>query len=398
MSQTHPGRQLRPGIDEVGAQDWNRRLFDQLIPLPDGTSYNAYLVRGSEKTALLDTVDPAQTAVLLEHLDELGVEHIDYVISHHAEQDHSGSLPAVVRRYGAKIVTNEKCQGMLLDLLDLQPEDFRVVGEGEKLALGDKTLQFLLLPWVHWPETMGTWLAEDRILFSCDFFGAHLASSALFADQTDGVYEPAKRYYAEIMMPFRPQIRKNLEKIKDLPLEMIAPSHGPVHRDPAYVVNAYRDWAGDAVKSEVVLAYVSMHGSTERMVEHLTRALMARGIVVRLFDLSAMDLGKLAVALVDAATVVLGAPTVLTGPHPLAASAAFLVAALRPKTRFLGLIGSYGWAGRVVEELSGVLGRLKAELIEPVLAQGRPRTQTFAALDKLAEEIMRRHREIGIAV
>jgi len=334
-------RQLKPSIYSVGAIDWDARLFDRLIPLPDGTSYNSYLVRGSQKTALLDTVDPAKTDVLLGNLVHIGADKIDYVVAHHAEQDHSGSLPDVLLIYpDAKVVANPKCKQMLMDLLDIADEKFITVEDGQELSLGDKTLRFVYTPWVHWPETMSTYLPEDRILFSCDFFGAHLAMSSLFVDDEAAAYESAKRYYAEIMMPFRKQINANLAKIGKLDIEIIAPSHGPVYDKPEFIVDAYKDWASDAVKNEVVVAYVSMHGSTAKMVSYFVEALIEKGIRVKQFELATVDIGKLAMAMVDAATVVLGSPTVLAGPHPCAAYAAFLANALRAKTRFASIIGS----------------------------------------------------------
>jgi len=268
-------RQLKSNIYEVGAIDWDARLFDRLIPLPDGTSYNSYLVRGNEKVALFDTVDPTKTEVLLAHLAELELDRLDYVIAHHAEQDHSGSLPDVLLTYpDAKVVTNPKCKSMLIDLLGIEDDRFITVEDGEVLLLGDKTLQFVYLPWVHWPETMGTYLKEDKILFPCDFFGAHLATSSLFVDDEAVVYESAKRYYAEIMMPFRRQINSNLAKLSDLDIEVIAPSHGPVHNRPEFIIDAYKDWVSDTVKNEVVVAYVSMHGSTDKMVSHFVEVLI----------------------------------------------------------------------------------------------------------------------------
>lgn len=390
-------RMIKPNVYSVGSIDFDARLFDRLIPLPDGTSYNSYLVRGNEKVALLDTVDPAKTKVLLNNLVKLGIDKIDYVIAHHAEQDHSGSLPDVLLIYpDAKVVTNPKCKGMLIDLLGIEDDKFITVEDGETLSLGDKTLQFAYLPWVHWPETMGTYLKEDKILFSCDFFGAHLASSSLFVEDEAVVYESAKRYYAEIMMPFRRQINTNLAKLSNLDIEIIAPSHGPVHNRPKFIVDAYKDWTSEAVKNEVVMAYVSMHGSTAKMVSYFVEALMDRGITVRQFELSTVDIGKLAMALVDAATVVIGSPTVLIGPHPCAAYAAFLVNALRPKTKFASIIGSYGWGSKMVEQLTGMLTNLKAEILEPVLAKGEPRESDFAALDRLADEILAKHKEVGI--
>ncbi len=390
-------RQIKTNVYAVGAIDWDNRLFDRLIPLPDGTSYNAYLIKGSENTALLDTVDPAKTEVLLSNLAKLGVNKIDYVIAHHAEQDHSGSLPDVLLRYPeAKVVTNPKCKGMLMDLLSIEGDKFITVEDGQTLPLGDKTLQFIYLPWVHWPETMGTYLKEDKILFPCDFFGAHLASSSLFVDDEATVYESAKRYYAEIMMPFRRQINSNLAKLEPLDIEIIAPSHGPVHNRPEFIVDAYKDWAGDTVKNEVVVPYVSMHGSTAKMVSYFVEALIERGITVKQFELSTVDIGKLAMALVDAATIVIGSPTVLTGPHPCAAYATFLANALRPKTKFASIIGSFGWGSKMVEQLTAMLPNLKAEILEPVITKGSPKDNDFIALDKLADEILGKHKELGI--
>jgi len=172
-------RKIKEGIYWMGAVDWDRRLFDSLIPLPDGTSYNAYLIQGSEKTALLDTVDPSMVDVLLFQLES--VQNIDYIIAHHAEQDHSGAIPHVLEKYkNAKVLTTSKGKGMLVDHLCIPEERFITVDDGETLSLGNKTLKFIHTPWVHWPETMVTYLQEDNILFTCDFFGSHLATTDLY--------------------------------------------------------------------------------------------------------------------------------------------------------------------------------------------------------------------------
>jgi len=391
-------RQLKANVYAVGAIDWDRKLFDELIPLPDGTSYNAYLIKGSEKTALLDTVDPTKTTVLIDNLIKSGTAKIDYIVSHHAEQDHSGSIPEILLLHPeAKVVTNARCRDMLMDLLHIEEGKFITIEDGQTLSLGDKTLQFVFIPWVHWPETMGTYLKEDKIFFPCDFFGSHLATSSLFVDDQATVYESAKRYYAEIMMPFRGPIKKNLEKMKQLRIEMIAPSHGPVYDKPEFIINAYKDWVSDDVKNEVVLPYVSMHESTRKMAEHLVDGLIERGITVKQFNLTTVDIGKLAMALVDAATIVVGSPTVLTGAHPKAAYACILANALRPKAKFASVIGSYGWGGKMVEQITGLLANLKVEIIEPVIARGSPKDSDFTALDNLAEKIAAKHKELKIA-
>lgn len=390
-------RKIVENVYEVGAIDWDRRLFDQLIPLPDGTSYNAYLVTGSEKTALIDTVEPEKSEILIDNLIKTGIDKIDFIISHHGEQDHSGSINEILILYpDAQVVTNPKCKALLIDLLDTPEDKFKIVEDGEELSLGDKTLQFIYLPWVHWPETMGTYLKEDKILFPCDFFGSHLATSSLFVDDKCQVYESAKRYYAEIMMPFRSPIKNNLQKIKNLQIDIIAPSHGPLHNEPEFIVNAYKDWSSDNVKSEVVIPYVSMHNSTKMIVEHLSEALMDRGITVRQFDLAVSDIGKLAIALVDAATIIIGSGTVLTGAHPLAAYGCVLVNALRPKTKFASIVGSYGWGGKMVEQIKSLIPNLKVELLEPVIVKGMPKNDSFTALDNLADTVLAKHKEIGI--
>ncbi|MDY7001614.1 MAG: FprA family A-type flavoprotein [Thermodesulfobacteriota bacterium] len=387
-------RKIKDNIYWMGSVDWDRRLFDSLIPLPDGTSYNAYLIQGSEKTALLDAVDPAmwhELSAKLEHVPK-----IDYLISHHAEQDHSGSIPMVLEKYPeAKLVTSAKAKPMLLDLLELPEDAFMVVEDGEEISLGGKTLQFLYTPWVHWPETMSTYLKEDKILFSCDFFGSHIAATELYAVDEGKVYESAKRYFAEIMMPFRPVIQKNLKKLAPYEIDMIAPSHGPMYPRPAFIMDAYKDWTLSPPKNIVVLPYVSMHESTKHMVDYFLEALVQQGVDVERFDLTVTDVGKLAMSLVDAGTLVLATPTILAGPHPLAAYAAFLANALRPKVKFMSIIGSYGWGGKTVERLSDMTSNLKAEVLDPVLVKGRPRDETFKALDSLAQAIAEKHKEQG---
>ncbi|OGN93644.1 MAG: MBL fold hydrolase [Chloroflexi bacterium RBG_13_50_10] len=391
-------REIGHEVYWVGAVDWDRRLFDALIPLPDGTSYNSYFVRGSEKAALIDAVDPTMLDVLMTHLSQVGIETIDYVIANHAEQDHSGTIPQVLARYPqAKVVSTPRCKGILTDLLLISESRFRTVNDGETLSLGDKTLEFLHAPWVHWPETMLTYLKEDGILFPCDLFGSHLATTDLYVTDEGQVYEAAKRYYAEIMMPFRSNIEKHLERIRDYRIDIIAPSHGPLHNKPEFILEAYRSWVSDKPSNTVVLPYISMHGSTRRMVEHLVGALADRGVTVKQFDLSATDIGKMAMALVDAGTLVIGTPTVLIGPHPSVAYAAFLVNALRPKLQFVSVIGSYGWGSKAVEQLSTMIPNLKVEMLGAVISKGLPEEDDFQALDNLADTITKKHQERGFA-
>lgn len=381
-------RKIKDDIYSVGVIDWDRRLFDELIPLPDGTSYNSYIIKGSQKTALIDTVEPDFAEDLIKNIKESEVTNIDYIIANHAEQDHSGSIPHILEVYpNATVLTSEKGKDMLMNLLELDEDTIKVVGHEDNISLGDKTLEFIDTPWVHWPETISTYLKEDNILFSCDFFGSHLATSDLYVGDENEVYRAAKRYYAEIMMPFRKVIKANLTKVENYEIDMIAPSHGPIYDNPELILDAYNDWTSDDVKPEVVVPYVSMHGSTEEMIDYFVNKLIEKGIKVKPFNMAKMDLGDLAISLVDASTVVLGSPTVLTGPHPLAVYVAYLANALRPKTKYASIIGSYGWAGNMVDDVVGMLDKLNVDLFEPVISKGKATEEDFKDIDRLVEEI-----------
>ena len=383
-----------PGVDWVGAVDWERSLFDALIPLPDRTSYNAYLVRGSEKTVLVDAVEPHVMDILMARLE--GVDKIDYILSLHAEQDHSGGLPEVMTKYPeAQLFASAKGKENLTSHLGIPAERIHAVIEGETLSLGDKTLRFIPIPWVHWPDTLAAYLAEDKILFTTDFFGSHLATSELFAsaDETR-VFNAAKRYYAEIMMPLRNMAQKNLQKIQDLDLAFIAPSHGPVYDRPEFILNAYRNWMSGPLRNSVVLPFITMHGSTLKMVSYFSESLAERHVAVDPFDLTSTDIGRIAEAVVDAPTLVIGTPTVLGGPHPSVVAAAFLVNMLKPRLKYLSVIGSYGWGGKTVETLTEMLSGLYAEVIPPVMCKGLPNDEDFRVLDTLADAIALRHQNL----
>jgi len=387
---------VKEDIYRLGSVDWDRRIFDALIPLPDGTSYNAYLIKGSEKTALIDTDEPEFKEEFMSQLE--GVEKLDYLVSLHAEQDHSGCIPYVLEKYPeAKLIVTPRCKGMEIDLLHVPEDRFITVEDGETLSLGNKTLKFIHTPWVHWPETMSAYLEEDKVLFSCDFFGSHLAVSDLFVTDKARTYEAAKRYYAEIMMPFRKIISKNLQKVLAYDIDMIAPSHGPIYREPELIIEAHKEWVDAPPKNLVVIPYISMHSSTKLMVDRLVETLVKRGVIVEQFNLEVTDLGKLAMMLVDAATIVVASPTVLGGPHPAAVYAAYLANALKPKAKFVSIMGSYGWGERTVPVISGLIKDLKVEVIEPVTVKGAPTEETYEAIDRLAESIAAKHKEAGIA-
>jgi flavorubredoxin/rubredoxin len=372
----------------VGAMDWDRKLFDSLIPLPDGTSYNSYFVQGERKSALIDAVDPQFTQTLCQRLQSLNIQSLDYVVANHIEQDHSGAIPDILALYPmAKAVTSEKGKGMMLDLLDIPEEKILVVQDGDIIDLGGKTLRFIYFPWVHWPETMLTWVDEDKTLFSCDLFGSHLATADLCLSDTRIVYPAAKRYFAEIMMPFQTVIQSNLWKVQNLEPKIIAPSHGPIHKQPLMIIDAYRDWVEPSPKNQVLVPFISMHDSTRIMVDYFIEACADRGIHAVKINLEDTDIGKFAMELVDASGIVFGSPMVLGGPHPKVAYAALLANALRPKIKFISVIGSFGWGGKLAETIKSLTSNLKAEMLPPVLVKGLPKKTDLEALDALAAAV-----------
>jgi flavorubredoxin len=379
----------------VGAVDFDRRVFDALIPLPDGTSYNSYLLRGSDKTALVDTVEPAFRNVLLDNLRD--VPSLDWIVSNHAEQDHSGMLPVLLEKYPrATVVCSPKAKGLLVDHLGLPAERIMAVEDGATLSLGDLTLEFISTPWVHWPETMSTFVRERGLLMSCDFFGTHMAQTDPFVADDKLIHDSAKRYFAEIMMPFRTAIQKNLDRLSGYAIRTIAPSHGPIHGRPGFIMDAYREWASETPRNAAVVAYISMHGSTHLMVRRLVAELADRGVRVSQFDLADTDSGKLAMALVDAATIILAGPAVHIGLHPKVANAAFLANAIRPKAKFASYVGTYGWGQKLIEQLQSLLTNLKVEFIPPVICKGLPKEADLAAVDALASSIAQKHKDAGL--
>jgi len=392
-------RQISEHIFAVGIIDWDRRIFDELVPLPEGTSYNSYFIKGSEKTALVDAADPSREEEFIGNLIKLGINRLDYIVINHAEQDHAGCLPMLLELFpGAKVCCTQKCQELLSLLLDVPAQRCQIVTSGDSVNLGDRTLAFISAPWVHWPETMMTYCPEEEILFSCDLFGSHYATSDLFVQDIAREEILAKRYYGEIMMPFRSSIVKYMAELKEKKIAVIAPSHGPLIRPASRILDLYEQWTSDQVKNFVLIPYVSMHGSTSQMVNTLTELLLERGVGVKPFKVTSPDSGALAMELVDAATVVFATPTVLFGPHPDMVSVAYLANLIKPKTRYASIIGSYGWGGKTVETLKSLIPHIKAELLSPVYIQGAPGEKARADLQALADQIATKHREDSLVI
>ncbi|HOV22464.1 MAG TPA: FprA family A-type flavoprotein [bacterium] len=391
-----PIKEIKKGIWAIMINDWDRRIFDELIPLPEGTSYNAYFLK-DDKNVLIDTADPRKKEELFEALEKINVKKIDYIVSNHSEQDHSGCLPTIIEKFPeAKIITSEKGKEFLSSLLLIPENNFIVMKDCEKLSIGEKKLEFISAPYVHWPETILTYEEKNKVLFPCDLFGSHLATSEIYASNNINVLTSAKRYYAEIMMPFRTFIKGHIKKLENYEISLIAPSHGPIYNNPSLIINAYNDWVSDNVKNEVIVIYVSMHGSVKKMIDYFVDRLIEKSIVVKPFNLTETDIGQLAISIVDAATVVIGSPTVLTGPHPVVLYASYLFKILKPKTKFLSIIGSFGWGTNMIKLLSEMIPSKDIDVLEPVMIKGYPKENDFALIDKLAEEIYKKHKEIKI--
>ena len=383
-------KEIKNSVYYCGLNDCERKIFDELIPLEHGTTYNSYLVKGSEKVALIDTMYPKKTDLYLKNLDENNITKVDYIIANHGEQDHSGSIPALLEKYPeAMVVTNAVCKNNIIEMLHVDESKIQVIKNDDELSLGDKTLRFMIAPGVHWPDTMFTYLVEDNLLCTCDFLGAHYTfkEDEMFAPDSKELEHSAKRYYAEIMMPFRGVCKKYTQQVKDLNPDMILPSHGPIYKNPKFILDLYADWTADEGKNLVLLPYVSMYGSTEEMIDYLVEKLNAKGIKTEKFDIVTGDLGDLAMGLVDATAIILGSSMVLASPHPMAANVAYLANLLRPKAKIASFVGSYGWGGNLFGKLGEMLSGLKLDVIEPLLVKGKPDSNDFKKLDEMVEII-----------
>jgi flavorubredoxin len=382
---------IAPNVFWVGVKHHNRRLFDALIPLPHGTSYNAYLIKGSQKTALIDTVNPGFEQELLDKIAEhTDPSKIDYVIMNHAEPDHAHALVDVLKvAQNAKLVAGAKGKEAAVMYFDVDPARIIVVDETSKIELGGKTLRFVDAPWLHWPETIFTYLEEDKILFPCDFFGSHVAYGEFYADEygNEKSLDLAKLYFAEIMMPFRKPGLNAIEKVKKLAPSMIAPSHGVIWRDPKVILDEYAKWDGEKMEKKAMIVYVSMWGSSEKMAFTMRDALIERGIPVNIFDIPATEIGHIAKELVDTPVVIIAAPTVLGGVHPAAAYATLLVKTLRSPTKYAVVLTSQGWSGGAVKQIQELVSGMKLEILGVVDVKGPPKQAEFDKIKEIAGKI-----------
>jgi flavorubredoxin len=367
---------LRKNIDWVGCVDWTVRDFHS-FDTDHGTTYNAYLVR-DEKTALIDTVkapfgdDLLQKVLALSPLDK-----VDYVVCNHAELDHSGALPQVMA-YGPKatLVCDKKCADILADHFDVSAWKMQIVAGGDSISLGRRTLKFIETPMVHWPESMFTYIPEEKLLFSMDAFGQHYASAERFDDETplETVMDEAKTYYANIIMPYGKSVKACLDRIKEFDIETIATSHGIIWRNNIdRILSAYRRWMSCTPTSKVLVVFDTMWESTAAMAQAILEGASRPGVETKLIHLRRTNLTRLVAEVLDAACIAFGSSTLNHNMMPAAAAALCYLEGLNPRNKTAFAFGSYGWGKGGPEDVDKRLRDIGWEILcEPIRAKYRP--------------------------
>jgi anaerobic nitric oxide reductase flavorubredoxin len=348
---------LKEGINWVGVVDWNIRDFHGYIT-SRGSTYNAYLVQ-DEKTALVDTVKYNFCSELVSNIEELvSLDKIDYIIVNHVEMDHSSSLPTIAKLCpNAKIFSTARGKEEIIKHFGTEFERIEVVKSGDKISLGKKTLTFLEAPMLHWPDSMFTYIIEDKVLMPNDAFGQHLATSERFDDEVDQhmLMEEAITYYSNILTPFAPLIVKKIQEVvaMKLPIDIIAPSHGIIWRkEPMKIVNAYLDWStGKVVKQKAVIVFDTMWGSTDKMARAIGDGIASQGVNVKLLKLRCTDNTDVVTEITDSKAVVVGSPTLNNGMFPSLGSFLTYIGGLKPKGKTWYFFGSFGWGGGAVKNM-----------------------------------------------
>jgi len=364
------------GIDWVGYVDWTVRDFHG-YNTPRGATYNAYLVR-DEKTALIDTVKAPFAEELLQHVSALAeLSAVEYVVCNHAEPDHAGALPRVMEALpAATLVCNKKCVAALSKHFDVSNWKTRVVATGDSIQLGKRTLQFIDTPMLHWPESMFTYVPEEKLLFSMDAFGQHYATSQRFDDQVSlqVVMQEAKAYYANIVMPYGKQAAAALQRSEELDVEIIAPSHGVIWRSHlAEICKAYRSWSVQRPEPKVLVIYDTMWDSTGQMARAIHEGACAADVDALLIHIRSWDLTRIATEVLDAAAIAFGSSTLNREMMPMASAVLTYLKGLRPVGKAGFAFGSYGWGKGGPEAVSECLTAMKWELLRgPLKSQFHP--------------------------
>lgn len=363
--------ELTKGVYWVGTEDWNIREFHSYT-LNRGTSYNAYLIV-DEKTVLVDTVKSPFYDEMCQRIQEItSLDKIDYVVANHAEMDHSGALPLIMKDAPqATVITSHRFGEVGLSKTFHHDWKVMPVAEGSELSLGKRKLKFFPIPMLHWPDSMATYLVEDGILFPNDAFGQHFASSKKFDDEVDLdlVMIHATKYYATILMPFGQLILQAIEKLKGLKINMIAPSHGVIWRSfPQKILDAYVSWAKGETKNKVLIIYDTMWGSTEKMARAIVDGVASEGVEVELHDLTLSDRSDVITQVLTAKALVVGSATLNNDILPNMAAFLTNLRGLKPAGKVGAAFGSYGWAGGAVRTIENVLKEMKVDLVVPSLS------------------------------
>jgi anaerobic nitric oxide reductase flavorubredoxin len=349
---------LKENVYWVGAVDWNLRDFHGYVT-NRGTSYNAYLIQ-DEKTALIDTVKSNFVNDLIYNVEELtSFDKIDYIIVNHVEMDHSSGLPQIAKlAVNAKIYASVRGKDELIKHYGKDFERVETVKSGDTIKLGKRTITFLEAPMLHWPDSMFTYIVEDKILMPNDAFGQHLATSKHFDDEVEEsvIMEEAAMYYANILMPLAPLIIRKINEVvaMKLPIEMIAPSHGIIWRkDPMKIVNAYLNWSsGAAVKDKVTIVFDTMWNSTDRMAKEIANGIISEGIEVKILKLRSYAASEAVTEILTSKAVLVGSPTLNNGMFPTLSQFLTYIGGLKPKGKLWGFFGSYGWGGGAVRGMT----------------------------------------------
>ncbi len=348
--------QLAKGVYYVGAVDWNLRDFHGYTT-PRGVTYNSYLIV-DEKVCLIDTVKAPFAQELLDRISQIiDPTKIDYIITNHIEPDHSSALPAVMARAPqAKVLLTEHGRTGIIKHYQ-QQYDFQVVKEGDVLDLGRNKLHFVPVPMLHWPDSMLSYLTGEQILFSNDAFGQHISTTKRFDDENDisEVMYEAEKYYANILMPFGKMVVKAADKLKELPVKIVAPSHGVVWRKHIPdIVAKYQDWGHGKSVSKVIIAYDSMWGSTERMARQILDGVASTGATGKLYKMSAADRSEVVRDMLEAGGILIGSSTLNNGMLPNMGALMTYLKGLRPSGKIGAAFGAYGWGGgsqKAIEEM-----------------------------------------------
>jgi len=315
------------------------------------------------------------------------LETIDYLVMNHAEPDHASAIPYILEKNTkAKLVLTKRGAEAAKIYYKVDEKRMHIVSDEDTINLGDKTLRFIEAPMLHWPETMFTYLEEDKILFPCDFLGLHTAYG-FYDDQVPELIPYAQRYFGEIMMPYRSMGKRGLDKISNLEIDLIAPSHGPIHRNPKRILEAYRRWTSGETLQKVLVVYASMWKSTEKMINQLIDVLEEKGVDVAVYDLAYADVGDIAKDLVDSRGIVLGTPTVLGRMHPLAVYASHLVKVLKPPAKYGVVLTSYGWGKGALSHAVELLGPTGIEVVGALEIKGVPESEDYKAVRDVSESL-----------